>query len=148
MNFWTSLIPPLTFEWPPPGSPGFKTDHSAVSINVVTTDEVRGRGFWKFNTSLLHDIDYVNEIKQCINKVVTDDCIIQNMDPCTLWDFLKYHIRSKTIEYSAKISRIRKEQENLLIQRLGDLEHQYDTNPTVDIQNNIKRCRSELDILY
>ena len=129
-------------------SPGFKTDHSSVSINVVTTDEARGRGFWKFNTSLLHDIDYVNEIKQCINKVVTDDCIIQNMDPCTLWDFLKCHIRSKTIEYSAKISRTRKEQENLLIQRLGDLEHQYDTNPTVDIQNNIKRCRSELDILY
>ena len=66
-----------------------------MSINVVTTDEARGRGFWKFNTSLLHDIDYVNEIKQCINKVVTDDCIIQNMDPCTFWDFLKCHIRIK-----------------------------------------------------
>ena len=96
----------------------------------------------------MHDNDYVNEIKQCINKVVTNDCTIQNMDPCTFWDFLKCHIRSKTIEYSAKISRTRKEQENLLIQRLGNFEHQYDTSPTVDIQNNIKRCRSELDILY
>ena len=71
------------------------------------------------------------------------------MDSCTLWDFLKCYIRSETIEYSAKISRTRKETGEFINSKIGaDLEHQYDTNPTVDIQNNIKRCRSELDILY
>ena len=60
------------------------------------------------------------------------------MDPCTFLDFLKCHIRAKTTEYCAKISRTHKEQENLLVQRLGDLEHQYDMNPTTDFQNDIK----------
>ena len=37
--------------------PGFKTDHSMVSIHLKTNQNPRGPGFWKFNTSLLSDID-------------------------------------------------------------------------------------------
>ena len=35
------------------------TDHLAVSIKNKLVNE-RGPGYWKFNQSLLHDIDYVN----------------------------------------------------------------------------------------
>ena len=46
--------------------PGFKTDHSMVSIHLKTNQNPRGPGFWKFNTSLLSDIDYINVIKETI----------------------------------------------------------------------------------
>ena len=48
-------------------SPGFKTDHSSVDVRIISANERRGRGFLKFNVSLLNDIDYVNKIKQCIH---------------------------------------------------------------------------------
>ena len=48
-------------------TPGFKTDHSVVQLSWTKGSQPRGRGFWKFNTSLL--IDYVNLIKSEINPV-------------------------------------------------------------------------------
>ena len=53
-------------------SSGFKTDHSSVDVKIISTKESRGRGFWKCNVSLVHDIDYVNKIKQCIHGVNTN----------------------------------------------------------------------------
>ncbi len=47
--------------------PGLHSDHSILKIQIDSNSLVRGRGFWKFNTSLLHDITYANEIKN-INK--------------------------------------------------------------------------------
>lgn len=104
-------------------SHGFKTDHSSVSLQVTTVEEARGRGFWKFNTSLLQDIDYVNMIKNCISEVLTDNGN-QDMNPNLLWDFLKCQIRSRTIEYSALNSRKRKMHEVNLLKRLDELEQQ------------------------
>ena len=41
--------------------PGIKSDHSLLKLKFKFTDEhVRGKGFWKFNSSLLYDKDYVN----------------------------------------------------------------------------------------
>ena len=44
------------------------TDHSAV-ITLVQSEELSrkpGPGFWKSNSSLLEDKEYVNEIRKCI----------------------------------------------------------------------------------
>ena len=35
---------------------GYRTDHSIVKLEIKNSEFNRGRGFWKFNTSLLHDI--------------------------------------------------------------------------------------------
>ena len=34
-------------------SPGYKTDHSMITIFIISNTDPRGRGFWKLNT-LLH----------------------------------------------------------------------------------------------
>ena len=41
-----------------------------VSIHLKTNQNPRGAGFWKFDTSLLSDIDYINVIKETIKNVV------------------------------------------------------------------------------
>ena len=33
--------------------PGFKTNHSMITLNISLHSNPRGRGFWKLNTSLL-----------------------------------------------------------------------------------------------
>lgn len=39
-------------------NPGYRTDHSLVILNLGISESRRGRGFWKFNQSLLHDGAY------------------------------------------------------------------------------------------
>ena len=49
---------------------GLLSDHSIIEIIVQSPNEnnVRGKGFWKFNVSLLKDKYYVDKIKSCINE--------------------------------------------------------------------------------
>ena len=35
--------------------PGYRTDHSSVELKLKLSDFNCGRGFWKFNNSLLYD---------------------------------------------------------------------------------------------
>ena len=64
--------------------PGFKTDHSIIIISLNITEAKWGRGLWKFNNSLLHDIDYVKLVKQiiCEEKLNMENV----MDKGFAWD--------------------------------------------------------------
>ena len=44
--------------------PGYKTDHSMITLTLSLRSNPRGPGFWKLNTSFL--TDYVNQIKDTI----------------------------------------------------------------------------------
>ena len=127
-------------------SPGFKTDHSAIYISVTPVKEVRGRGFWKFNTSLLHDENYVELIRNCIQE--NKDLYHNTLDPNTFWDFLKCQMRSVTIKYSIERAKQRRIYENTLIDKLSTLENDYTRNPSDSLLVIIQSCRDELDLLY
>ena len=47
-------------------STGYKTDHSLIEIKIALHSNMRGPGFWKLNTSLLTEIDYVNQIRKLL----------------------------------------------------------------------------------
>ena len=44
-------------------SPGYRTDHSLVTISIRKKEFKRDRPFWKFNNSLLKDKSYIKAIK-------------------------------------------------------------------------------------
>ena len=76
-----------------------RTDHSAITLHISGIEETgRGPSFWKFNSSLSEDNDYI--------KLVTDKYSVwleegkDFQDPRILWDFIKYKIRYETISYS------------------------------------------------
>ena len=48
----------------------YRSDHSPVYLTLQFYNQTKGKGTWKFNNSLLHDKDYVIEIKKCINDTV------------------------------------------------------------------------------
>ena len=87
-------------------APGLRSDHSIVkmSLNIKNSQE-KGRGFFKFNSSLLRDTKYVKEVKEIIanyNKESNDENLGLK------WDTLKSLIRGYTIGYATA----KKEQTN------------------------------------
>ena len=60
--------------------PGFCSDHSGISLEIDFAKFQRGRGFWKFNASLLSEPDYVKLVKDTIKRVVAQYAIVDN-DP-------------------------------------------------------------------
>ena len=67
------------------------TDHSPVTISISKSkNRIHGHGFWKFNSSLLSDQNYVTKIKNLIQTFHSNQNLIPNAR--LKWDFLKYEI--------------------------------------------------------
>ena len=50
--------------------PAYRSDHSRISLRLKLAFESRGRGFWKFNCSLLKDLNYLRLVKRVIMETV------------------------------------------------------------------------------
>lgn len=81
--------------------PRYKTDHSMILLKIALHHNPRGRGFWKLNTSLLREEEYLILIKTTIyqtkNKYQSDNSV----NPAPLWDMIKMKVREKSIAYAA-----------------------------------------------
>ena len=49
--------------------PGYRSDHSGILLELALNINKRGRGYWKFNTYLLKDQQYVSLVKNTISEV-------------------------------------------------------------------------------
>ncbi len=81
--------------------PGIHSDHSLLKFSIINhTKDKTGRGFWKFNTSLLHDHEYVKNIKNIIKSSTNTHDHIE--DKSLIWEIIKFEIRNYTIIYSSQ----------------------------------------------
>jgi hypothetical protein len=46
--------------------PKYKSDHSPVIVEILISKHARGNGYWKFNNSLLKEVEFVKMIKDTI----------------------------------------------------------------------------------
>ena len=149
-------------------SPGFKSDHSIVSLEIDFSKVQLGRGFFKFNNSLLHDQDYVNLVKQTVKNVTrqystvnyTDEFWetlptfnIDNMDininDQLFFEVLMMEIRGVTIQYSARKKRNKTENLRLLLHDLEKKELELNLSPNNNnILLDIDLIRTELNLIY
>ena len=88
---------------------GYKTDHSLIEITVATHSNMRGPGFWKLNTSLLTEMDYINQIRAVIKETQEEYQNDTFVKYALMWEMIKLNIRKQSLKYStikkAKISR-------------------------------------------
>ena len=126
--------------------PGFKTDHLAVNCKIHLNQLPRGRGFWKFNVSLLQDDTFVNLIRENIHTEC--DKYSNEMDPNLFWDYLKCQLRSVIIDYSIKKSKERKFHEKTLNNKLKTLEDQFAVQLDPNLLMQIEECKQELENYY
>ena len=52
--------------------PGYRTDHSAIIFSFSASVAKRGKGYWKFNSQLLRDFEYIDLVKTCIKDTVAE----------------------------------------------------------------------------
>ena len=81
--------------------PGFKTDHSMITLSLSLHSNPRGNGFWKLNTSLLSETSYLDKIKATIENTVSEYENDETVNPILLWEMVKLKVREKSISYAA-----------------------------------------------
>ena len=81
---------------------GFKTDHSLISVSLATHSNQRGPGYWKLNTSLLSDNDYVNKIRMTVKNVNGEYSYDASVNPALNWEMIKLKIREQSIQCAKK----------------------------------------------
>ena len=127
--------------------PSIKSDHSilTLSFNIQNT-QTRGKGFWKFNASLLRDKEYITRMSACINNC--KDKYSDMINKSLKWDCIKCEIRTDTISYAsykAKRQRLFETELNIRINQLeifinnGQLEY-------IDEFESLQRDLAEIQI--
>ena len=79
---------------------GYKTDHPLIEITIATHSNVRGPGFWKLNTSLLTEMDYINQIRAVMKDTQEE---YQNdifVNDALYWEMIKLNMRKQSLKYS------------------------------------------------
>lgn len=146
--------------------PGHKSDHSMIKICLNFDKIDQGRGYWKFNNSLLKDNVYCeiikNKIKETVKMYSVNECDFEgihfethnfenhefSINDQLFFDTLLTLIRGETISYSSmkkKKSRKCEEKLEIEINKLeSDLGHSGDTRNTLEELEYKKSCLEDL----
>ena len=142
-------------------SPGYRTDHSLVTISLRKKEFKRDRPFWKFNNSLLKDKAYVKVIKELIEHIKHQYSVIiyESEQIKTIpardvqfiisdqlfFETLLMEIRGKTISYASHKKKTDRENEKVLNEELKRIEQ----TPTISEEQvlELERIKHELEQL-
>lgn len=133
---------------------GYRSDHSAVTLHLVFKTETKCRNFWKFNSSLLKDLNFAKEVnitieevkKQYAAKVYNPDNIEKiphedlqlTISDQLFLDVLIMEIRKKCMDFGSKKKREDNKKEQELEQEISDLENK-DSKSDVEQQTLIQK---------
>ena len=92
----------------------------SLSLFLSKDYEKRGPGFSKFNNSLLEDKNFVEELKENIEKYKEKYGYLD--DKRLYWEIIKMEIRSFTLFFSKRRSKQRRNEEELLQSKLCNLQ--------------------------
>ena len=103
------------------------TDHSPISFSYCKNEERnRGRGFWKFNNSLIENEEYVQQMKKYISDTLNELFNENILDDQIKWEYFKYNIRNYAINFSKKITKNTNKKSVDLESKLKHFERHYE----------------------
>ena len=122
--------------------PSIKTDHKLISLklNFNKTDK-RGPGLWKFNSQLLYNHEFTEEIKSILRK----DYGIENKS--LKWEFIKMKIREFSSAFAKQLAKKSREKKIQLSQELDLCSANVDTDPSEDNIIKLEMAQSKLEQL-
>jgi len=122
------------------------TDHDLVQFEMnINQSTKRGPGYWKFNSSLLTDPDFVIQIKNVIKESITEYSYLE--DKGMVWDLVKMRVRGETIKYSSSQKRNRLKREYDITRDLEDLTTDLQNDRGKDTLEKISYLKKELEEL-
>ena len=71
--------------------PCYLLDHDMVVAEFSLVSSVRGRGFWKLNTSILTNPKYVDQVNKIIENFNNEE---EDVDPSIAWEELKEDVQN------------------------------------------------------
>ena len=92
-----------------------------ITLNIPLHSNPRGRGFWKLNTSLLTDTDYIDMTKLTIEQTKEKYRNDGSVNPSLLWEMIKMKVREKSISYANGKKRKVGDKEHILKEKLRHL---------------------------
>ena len=101
------------------------TDHRAVYIVIDFNPFYRGIGYWKFNTSLLQNVEFVSQMNDVIDSHIKTT---GHMTKIESWELLKTNIRN----FSKKFSRQLSSENQLVICELSEKVNEYEARLPLD----------------
>ena len=121
---------------------GFRSDHSIVSFDIILEYQKRGPGYWKFNTTLLSDPDYVQKINNLLDIELAQDYDSYKNH----WEIIKLAIRNSTLQFSARKSKSNKNKIAILERQLRKLENELASSQLLfeDTEQQILLVKQEL----
>ena len=122
--------------------PGYRTDHSLISLTFIIQTQTDRKSYWKFNKGLLKDEEYVRMVKTEIKEVLLQyaaspyerDAINNipiselffSINDALLFETLLLGIRGKTIAFASRRKKERNEREKELERIIGEIENNID----------------------
>ena len=99
---------------------GIKTDHRALYMVVEVQDFERGKGFWKFNNTLLKNKQFLEEMNLELTQTIQS---MEHVNPIDKWERIKSRIKKKSINYSKRIA----SENSLVIAELSEKVFEYES---------------------
>ena len=104
---------------------GIKTDHRAVYMVVDLNYIERGKGYWKLNTSLLYNLEYITLINKEIESTVE---LSSHKSSKSIWEDIKKRIKKVTVDFT----RSRTSEDRQIIASLSEKINKYESSLPLD----------------
>jgi hypothetical protein len=119
------------------------SDHNPVHLKLKpNAHNKKGRGFWKFNTSLLRDSKYVSKINELLDTETANN---KMENKGLLWDTIKMKIRGMTISYASYKAKQTRLIEKEIVNRLTTVEKLISENPNENNKQELLTLKKELE---
>ena len=126
----------------------YQTDHCPIYLTFVTGRNPPGKGYWKFPSFLIKDLEFKTFLKEQITEIV-----YLNSDtlPGLLWDTVKCQIRTASMIYMKTKNKERRqaiELTELTIAKLYHLHNSVDADKDAEIVQDLKALEENLNTHY
>ncbi len=124
--------------------PSYRSDHSILTLDFENAnDNQRGSGFWKFNSNLLKDEDYISIVKSIIDQYKKEYEYVDNKG--LKWDLIKMEIRKFTIDYSKTQASLKRDYSKEIQLQLNKIEIQMSESPSLELTTKYEELQSDLN---
>ena len=127
--------------------PAIRTDHTAITLALGESGDIKGPGIWKMNVSLLDDENYLNQLRINIPKWKLEGKSELSDKRCVL-DWIKYNIRSHAISYSKDKGKLKNEKERQTQKEFEEATRLFENDPSASNRLRLDEIKEKLELFY
>jgi len=120
-----------------------KSDHLALLLKMEPPNITRGKGYWKFNSSLLHDPLYIEQIEYLLNYLKDESHEFNSRKQ--YWDYIKSSLREWTIGFTKFTTQDRNKKKANILNALAQAD--IDLQSGINVSEERKTILEELKVI-